>query len=703
MLRLSALFGLLLALPAAAQAPKPLKVLFLGDNGHHRPADRYRQLEPVFAARGIDLTYTDKADALSDKTLSGYDALIVYANTTRITPEQEKALLDFVDGGKGFVPLHCASYCFLNSPKYIDLVGAQFLRHGTGTFTTAVAAPDHPVMKGYKPFESWDETYVHTKHNEKDRTVLEVREERGAKEPWTWVRTQGKGRVFYTAWGHDQRTWGNEGFQNLVERGIRWAVGRDPAAAVPVAPEKPEKPSPFDIPFPVPETTAKAKDLKPFEYEDVGKKIPNYRPRGGQGESLSQMQKPLAPEESAKHMILPKGFRAELFATEKDFGGGKPICMNWDERGRLWVSLTFDYPNELQPPGEGRDKIVICEDTDNDGRADKTTVFADKLSIPTSMMFARGGLIVFDGTQTLFLKDTNGDDKADVREVLFGTWNQRDTHGGPSNMQYGLDNWIWAMQGYNASRLRVGGETHMFRQGFFRFKPDGSKMEFLRSTDNNTWGLGLSEEGIVFGSTANRNPSVYMPIPNRYYEAVKGWTPSLVLRMIADTHLFRPVTDKIRQVDQHGGYTAAAGHSLYTARTYPKEYWNRTAFVSEPTGHLVGTFVINRDGSNFHSKNPFNLVASDDEWAAPIMAEVGPDGNVWVIDWYNFIVQHNPTPQGFTTGRGSAYESDLRDKTHGRIYRVVFDGAKPQAAFSLKDATPDTLFETLKNDNLFGR
>src|SRR5215204_3360613 len=154
MLRLPAVFALVVAGSAVAQAPKPLKVLFLGDTGHHKPADRYRQLEPVFAARGIEMTYTDKADVLADKTLAAYDALIIYANTTRITPEQEKALLDYVEGGKGFVPLHCASYSFLNSEKYIALVGAQFQRHGTGTFTTTNAAPDHPVMKGYKGFES---------------------------------------------------------------------------------------------------------------------------------------------------------------------------------------------------------------------------------------------------------------------------------------------------------------------------------------------------------------------------------------------------------------------------------------------------------------------------------------------------------------------------------------------------------------------
>src|SRR5262245_57127356 len=255
---------LMLSLTAlAGQEPsKPLKVLFLGDNGHHRPAERFRQLQPVLAKRGIDLTYTDKADALDAKLLASYDGLIVYANTVKITPEQEKALLEFVEGGKGFIPVHCASYCFLNSPRYVALVGAQFKSHGTGVFRTVIAAPEHPVMKGFRGFESWDEPYVHARHNDKGRTVLEYRVEGGVKEPWTWVRTQGKGRVFYTAWGHDHRTWGNPGFQELLERGIRWATGRDPAVAAHARAEEP---------FPVPEMTPKRKDVKPFEYVDVGK------------------------------------------------------------------------------------------------------------------------------------------------------------------------------------------------------------------------------------------------------------------------------------------------------------------------------------------------------------------------------------------------------------------------------------------------
>jgi putative membrane-bound dehydrogenase-like protein len=671
-----------------ADEPAPIKLLFLGDNGHHQPRERFAQLQPVLAKRHIDLTYTDQVTDLNAKTLAGYDGLVIYANTTKISPEEEKALLDFVEGGKGFIPLHCASYCFLNSPKYIDLVGAQFLRHRTSVFRTTIAEANHPIMKGFSGFESWDETYVHTKHNSKDRTVLEYRTEKDGKEPWTWVRTQGKGRVFYTAWGHDERTWSNPGFQNLVERGIRWAVGQDPSV-VPSFADKPQM-------------TEKRTDVKPFEYTEA--RVPFYPPSrtwGVTGQPFDKMQKPLDPAESMKHMVTPVDFEMQLFASEPDLGG-KPIAMNWDERGRLWVCVTVDYPNNKQPEGEGHDKIVICEDTKHTGRADKFTVFADKLSLPTSLTFWRGGVIVTQPPHTLCLKDTDGDDVADERRVLFTGWHTDDTHAGPSNLRYGLDNWIYGIVGYAGFEGEVGGERYSFRQGFYRFRPDPLKMEFLRNTNNNSWGVGFSEEGILFGSTANGNPSVHLPIPNRYYESVRGWS-STVLPGIAGNAPIEPITDKVRQVDYHGHFTAGAGHALYTARSYPEQYWNRTAFVAEPTGHLLATFEIEPNGSTFRSHNAWNLLASDDEWTAPIMAEVGPDSQMWVIDWYNYIVQHNPTPQGWKTGKGNAYETELRDKKHGRIYRVVCKGAKPTEPLSLKDATPETLVATLKNDNMFWR
>jgi putative membrane-bound dehydrogenase-like protein len=674
----------------AAETPSPLRLLFLGDNGHHRPVDRFKQLQPVLAPRGIELVYTDNMASLSAGMLKGFDGLVVYANTTRISPEQEKALLEFVEQGGGFIPLHCASYCFLNSPKYIELVGAQFLRHGTGVFTETVTGPNHPIMQGRSPIESWDETYVHTKHNT-NRIVLAERRDAQGNEPWTWVREHGRGRVFYTAWGHDQRTWSNAGFHALVESGIRWATANSPNRLQP------------------------RQGLKPFEYTESTAPLPNYTPNarwGTQGDPIQTMQKPLAPAESMQHLVTMPKFDVRLFASEPDII--KPLWLTWDDRGRLWIAESVDYPNELKPAGEGRDRLKICEDTDHDGRADKFTIFVDKLSIPTGFVFARGGIIVIHSGKTEFCKDVDGDDKADERTELFRGWGMGDTHATASNLRYGFDGWIWGTVGYSGFRGTVGGQELRFGQGIFRFKPDGSKLEFARSSNNNTWGLGLTEDNIIIGSTANGNASMYMPIPNRYYEAVNGWSASR-LETIADSQRFYPLTEKVRQVDFHGRYTAGSGSAIYTARAFPKEYWNTVQFVAEPTGHLLGHFYLERQGADVVAHNARSFAASDDEWTSPIYAEVGPDSALWVVDWYNYIIQHNPTPRGFRTGRGAAYESPLRDKTHGRIYKIAYAGSRPPGdpgngplgglvlRPSLKDAKPEALVERLGDQNLLWR
>jgi putative membrane-bound dehydrogenase-like protein len=320
--------------------------------------------------------------------------------------------------------------------------------------------------------------------------------------------------------------------------------------------------------------------------------VPNYVAGarwGTTAQPFTKMQEPVSPQESMKHLVVPPGFEVKLVASEPQIK--KPICMAFDERGRLWVAETFDYPNNMQRPGEGHDQITICEDTDGDGIADKFTVFADKLSIPTSIVFANGGVIVAQAPDMLFLKDTTGSGHADVRKVLYHGWGTRDTHAGPSNLRWGFDNWIYGTVGYSGFDGEVNGEHVQFGEGVFRMKPDGSKLEFLGSTTNNTWGLGLSEDGNVFGSTANGVPAWYLHIPNRYYEQVSSW-PATRLESIADTYHFWPVTDKVRQVDWFGGYTAGAGSALYTARSFPRNYWNKVALVAEPTGHVIGQFEL---------------------------------------------------------------------------------------------------------------
>lgn len=662
--------------------PRRIEMLFLGhDSDHHPSAELMPILAAALAKDGINLTYTDKVEDLNHQELERYDGLIIYANHEYISPTQEQALLDFVESGKGFVPIHCASYCFHNSDKYIDLVGAQFLKHKTDSFKADIIKKDHPAVSNVSEFSTWDETYIHHKHAD-DRTVLMERIEGDHREPWTWVKEYGDGRVFYTAYGHDERTWNNPGFQQLVKQGILWSVG----------PSVYEKWDEF------------SRGLPQLVYKPMDN-IPNYEKR----DPKPQYVEPLSPEESKKLIQVPQGFELSLFASEPDIIN--PIAMDWDEKGRLWVIETVDYPNTVRnEDGVGDDRIKICEDTDGDGKADKFTVFADDLNIPTSLVFANGGVIVSQAPHFLFLKDTNGDDKADVRETIITGWGTFDTHAGPSNLKYGIDNNIWGVVGYSSFEGVIANEPRKFRQGIYRFAPDVSSFEYLTRTSNNTWGLGFTEDNEVFASTANNTHSVYLGIPDRYYQGVEGIKP-VSSEKIDGHYAMHPITDKVRQVDVWGGFTAASGHNFYTAREYPASYWNKTALVCEPTGHLVHIAKIEKSGAGYKEKDGWNLFASADEWVAPVEAKVGPDGQVWVADWYNFIVQHNPTPSpdrgGYQAenGEGNAYENPLRDKQHGRIWRVVYKGSDPEKKqiTSLSKDDPEGLINALKSDNMFWR
>jgi azurin len=257
--------------------------------------------------------------------------------------------------------------------------------------------------------------------------------------------------------------------------------------------------------------------------------------------------------------------------------------------------------------------------------------------------------------------------------------------------------------GYSGFKGVVGKskDTIQFGQAFFRFKPDGSELEWMTSTNNNTWGFGFNETNDVFGSTANNSHGWYMAIPNRYFSSANNIENG---SRSTDTHRdIKPITEKVRQVDAFGGFTAAAGHNFYTARAFPKKYWNNIAFVSEPTGHVLHQNNMVRKGTDFSDKESFNLMAGADEWFSPVFAEVGPDGAVWVADWYSYIIQHNPTPQGGSNGEGNAYETPLRDFTHGRIYRVSYNGAAPYQPIQLESTNVNGLLAALKSDNKFWR
>ena len=676
------------------KGPRRGEILFLGHSSKHHDAGKYAPWLAISLFRlGINLTYTTNLNDLNEANLQKYDGLIIYANHDSISASQESALKNFVQGGKGLIPIHSATGCFKNSEWYINTVGGQFKSHGVGTFNSAIVNKTHPVSQGLWDFNTWDETYVHQKINPQ-MTVLMERVDGNVREPYTWVRNEGKGRIFYTAYGHNDSTWTNAGFLKLVNNGVLWAIGDE------------------------------VKDqIARLKLPNVDIYTPSIMADFTKRHQVPKMQDALTPEESLKLTQVPVDFEVKLFAAEPDITN--PIAMSWDEKGRLWVVESVDYPNTfLETDGAANDRIKICEDTNGDGKADKFTVFADKLNIPTSIVFANGGVVVAMAPYFVFLKDTNGDDKADVRENIMTGWDKNDTHFGPSNLQYGFDNKIWGVVGSGFNGTTRDGKVLNFRTGVYHVNPDGTDFEFLANTSNNTWGLGFSEDNNVFISTANNTHSAYYSMPAKYMQrslpaasatATEGQQSILPVQKIDGHYDVHTMTPNLRQVDVVGGFTSAAGHHLYTARNFPKEYWNRIAFVCEPTVRLLHNAVIEPKGAGFVEKDNWNLMASSDEWFGPVHAEVGPDGSVWVADWYNFIIQHNvfverQAPSEMVLpfkdqprGQGNVFISPLRDINHGRVYRVVYKNAKPYQPIKLsKDDLPG-LIAALQNDNMFWR
>jgi putative heme-binding domain-containing protein len=354
------------------------------------------------------------------------------------------------------------------------------------------------------------------------------------------------------------------------------------------------------------------------------------------------------PEQERLSFILPPGFEVTLFASEPDIT--KPINMAFDEKGRLWVTQSSEYPYAAGP-NEGRDRITILEDTNRDGQADLIQDFVNDLNIPIGIVPAKNGAIAYSIPNVYRFIDSNGDGKADQREILLGPFEHKDTHGMVNNLFRSWDGWIHASHGFsNISTLsgKDGHEVTMVSGNTFRFKEDGSRIEKTTDGRINPFGSDLDEMGYHYSADCHTMP-IYQLIWGGNYTQWGKKTPNMG---------FAP-----EMMDYGLNSTALSGLVYYTDNQFPEAY--RNSFYS---GDVV-TCRISRSTVEFNGSTPKatrqkDFLVSKDPWFRPVDIKIGPDGAMYIADFYNRIIGHYEVP----------LDHPGRDRISGRIWKITYKG-----------------------------
>ena len=391
---------------------------------------------------------------------------------------------------------------------------------------------------------------------------------------------------------------------------------------------------------------------------------------------------PLTPAEEQKQFKLPPRFEIQLVAAEPDIQ--KPMNLAFDAKGRLWVTHSIEYPFAATDPDTTRDGLTILDGIGPDGKATKITKFAEKLNIPIGVLPMPNGreAIVWSIPNIWKLTDTDGDGAADQREILYGPFDFADTHGNQNAFRLGLDGWVYACHGFrNASKIKLKGEgpvvLEMQSGNTYRFRPDGSAIEQITWGQVNPFGMCFDSRGDFFNADCHSKP-ITMLLRGGYYDSFGKPHDGLGFAPIATSN-------------DHGS-TGIAGIVAYASSHFPPEY-SGSMFV----GNVV-TNIVHRDqpqwrGSSPWIEKPQDFLTCDDWWFHPVDLQLGPDGALYICDFYNSIIGH--------------YEVDLlhpkRDRHRGRIWRIVYTGDKklqPPAVPNMAQKPIEDLFESLRDKNL---
>jgi len=419
---------------------------------------------------------------------------------------------------------------------------------------------------------------------------------------------------------------------------------------------------------------------------------------------------PLSPAESLTKIHLREGYKVELVAAEPLLES--PVAIDWDDRGRLWVVEMVDYPLGLDGSGKPGGRVRMLEDLDDDGHYDKTTLFAEGLSFPTGILTWRDGILVTAAPEILFLKDSDGDGKADVREVLFSGFLEGNQQLRVNGLRWGLDNWVYCASGAHHGGYGTGTKIKSHRNGQeyatgsrdFRFRPDTGELDaqsgpsqFGRNPDD--WGNWFGVQNswplwhyVLQDHYVRRNPHV--PSPDPVQQVVRPMNP-----------LVFPVSrreKRFHSFEQAGHFTSACAAMIYRDELLFGPDTTRHAFTCEPFHNLVQHNVVTDDGISFSSHRASeeakrDFFASEDRWCRPVMTRTGPDGALWVVDMYRYMIEH---PEWLPAeGKAELLPHYRLGENRGRIYRVFRDGHPPRKPVQLGKLPLPALVDALDSPN----
>ena len=402
----------------------------------------------------------------------------------------------------------------------------------------------------------------------------------------------------------------------------------------------------------------------------------------------------LPPEQAAKEMTLPPKFSATLFAGEPDVK--QPIAFALDDRGRVWVAEAYTYPQRA-PEGQGKDRILIFEDTDGDGKFDKRTVFMEGLNLVSGMQVGFGGVWIGAAPYLMFIPIKTGEDKpAGKPQILLDGWAYQDTHETLNTFTWGPDGWLYGCHGvFTQSKVGKPGapdsERTRINAGIWRYHPTRKQFEVFAEGTSNPWGIDFDEHGQCF-IEACVIPHLFHMIQGARYERQAGqhFNPYTFkdITTIADHLHYAGAKDRPHAAngrsDAVGGGHAHAGLMVYLGGSWPEEYRGQL-FMNNIHGQRINQDSPERKGSGFVGHHSPDFINFNDRWSQILNFTYDQNGSVYMIDWYDKNQCHHNNVNG-------------HDRSNGRIFKIIYNHEK-WTPVDLQKASNEQLVEDQRNPN----